>query len=122
MSRIIANENSKTIEDLLKKMYIGVGSIIVDYKDLYSNGELALLTSIKTIMKNQLNQLEEGTIDEEEINMVLSFEQVLKPFIFRTWNYEERKGAKYIAWQNSDYINEKKANRVSNVFQRKSIG
>lgn len=108
MSRIIANENSKTIEDLLKKMYIGVGSIIVDYKDLYSNGELALLTSIKTIMKNQLNQLEEGTIDEEEINMVLSFEQVLKPFIFRTWNYEERKGAKYIAWQNSDYINEKK--------------
>jgi len=119
MSRTIDQEDRETIHCLLKKMYIGVGSMIIDYRNLYSEGERALLNSIRKTMQKELKRIEDGWINEEEIKTVLNFETVLKPFVFRTWNSEEHRGAKYIAWQNSDYINEKKQIILATFSKRK---
>lgn len=92
------NINSEVvINKLRKKIVDGITSALVDYSFLYTEDELKKLISFRTDLEKNNN-----------LESLSDIEDTIKPLIFRTWDYENKKGNNFIHWLKQDKFNKNK--------------
>lgn len=94
MMRIEKNSSAFIIHRLCAILLKSIKSMLHDYSFLYSTEELFLLKNLFEKISNFQN------IDT--INLI---EKELKEFAFRTWEYEEKQGERFIHWLKDDVLN-----------------
>lgn len=102
MLRVIENADTKKIIELLTNINFGVTSMINDYFQLYTEQEIKTFRDISKIIFSQIQLLENGIISIEKIYSVLKYEEYLKPYIFRCWDYHISNGYQYVSWFKND--------------------
>lgn len=96
--------NNLVIEKLTKRIINGIESTLIDYSFLYTEDELKLLLFSREELEKNTN------IDE-----ISRIEDVLKPLVFRTWEYENKKDNDYICWLKDTKFNKDKS-VISSTF------
>ena len=104
MQRNIENANVKVIKELLKKIKLGILSMQNDYKNLFSDDELIFFQSIYRLIVKQIDFLEKNVVNKEDILFILRYDDLLKPYIFRCWDYEVNNGFKFVSWFKNDKL------------------
>lgn len=104
MNRNIDNCNTTILLRLLEKIYQGINSMINDYKYLYSDRELDLLLKVLNDVKMVINEISNDHIDKNDIKRILCYEELLKPYSFRTWMSEHDNGSQYVSWFKTDTL------------------
>lgn len=104
MLRTIENANRKNLVELLQKINNGIKSMIYNYTILYNEKELELFNKISKLFEYQKQQVENNNFNNNDIYLLLKCEDFLKPFIFRSWIYEEKNGHQYISWFKKDKL------------------
>lgn len=106
MLRVIKNEDQKIIVKLLTNINLGIKSMIYDYTKLYTTDEINLFNNIHKLINNHIEKILNNNYTNEEIYEILKYEDYLKPYIFRCWNYEYKNGYMYISWFKEDKLND----------------
>ena len=92
------NINSEiVINKLRKKIIDGITSALVDYSFLYTEDELKKLILFRTDLEKNNN-----------LESLSDIEDTIKPLIFRTWDYENKKGNNFIHWLKNNKFNKDK--------------
>ena len=100
MLRTTEKANKQVILKLLENINEGIESMLKDYTIIYTEEELNLLDNVHEMLKNKI--IEQNSTNN--INELLKFEELLKPYAFRTWEYSYKNGYQYISWFKNDKI------------------
>lgn len=104
MFRFLDNSNIGKVVLLLKSINLGIKSMINDYAFLYTESEIVFLNKISELLCKMINKIEKNNYNIKEIIEILQYEKKLKPYAFRTWNYEYQNGKEYISWFKYDKL------------------
>lgn len=89
----------KSIEIILL-IIKSINDIIDNYYKLYSEEELKILSKAKEFLDITLSKI--NCVNNEKkiilINKCFDYEEILKPLVFRCWDYELSNGAMLVSW------------------------
>lgn len=104
MHRKIEGANLNMIIRLLTNINYGIQSMIKDYNYLYKNDEIEIFNNIIKKIDDMIVKVKDNNYNNKELYKILDFEDYLKPFVFRCWNYEINNGYKIVSWFKRDKI------------------
>ncbi len=119
MIRKIEQANPKKITELLEIIKEGIISAITDYSFLYNEQGQSILIRSLDYIKKALAIIREGNISLEELQKAFGYEEILKPLIFKTWEFESSRGAEFIYWFKTDNYKSFE-NAISTTFSNDS--
>ena len=102
MIRKIEQANHKKITELLEIIKDGIVSSLTDYSFLYNEQEQSILIKALDDIKKVFTIIKDGNISLEELQKVFGYEEILKPLIFKSWEFESSRGAEFIYWFKTD--------------------
>ena len=79
--------NNRALNKLALKILDGIRSLVVDYGFLFTSEELAMLKDYEVLSDN-----------------ISKAEEELKPYVFRSWEYEKNNGNYFISWLKDDNV------------------
>lgn len=106
MLRLLEGANPKKIVELFENINLGINSMISNYNNLYNEYEINMFLNISKLIIDQINKLKDNNYSYDELYNILEYEDLLKPFVFKCWNFEVNNGGQYISWFKNDNLGE----------------
>lgn len=104
MLRSVENANGQKIIELLQNIAFGINSVLNDYRFLFNEDEVSLLTNTLIKINVEINQIQNGIFNSESIYSALLCEDYLKPLVFRCWDFENNNDYQFISWFKNDFL------------------
>lgn len=95
MRKISEDTNINAINKLVEKIKFGIESALINYSFLFNENEFLKLKGCYEILNTG------------NYNLISYIEELLKPIIYKCWEYEYINGSNYISWLKDDNIKDR---------------